>query len=1291
MIKNWGSDDSDSDSDIKETSFDLSKLKSKLRRPKIEEKSQSQLKIINNKRPSILERPVQEDKDIITTFTGLKTVFKGQEPRSFDTSLKFYYPNIKDFRDYTEGGLNLPNKPRPWYSFTKTFDVDGVSCVQTISGRQAFDDATLYKPGLMDKFVYDNYVKPYNEIGRQSPFAYPDNYIDTANVCGKEIYEVEDSLEDKKKNKLIELGPHQKFASQFISNHTDFPGILLYHALGSGKSAGMIAIAENIKSTAFVYDYKDKEEKMKVLPGRKIVDKTGREHACTVTIVVPKSSIDQFFKEIVGHFENNINEEPNSFSGSCVIYSEEEASLAEKEGREYTGYRQFYVGRIKKDSKGSIVFKNNQPQYTWAYLNEYNTILQQINEKIEEINERDKQMLSEDPSINKKLVQKHINELIGQKQILESKLSSYKTDLEEKVKNVYFIVSEQTFILRLGQEIGASDVEIEEAVKRQRKEKDPSKVKIPKKYTASSYVLGSSLFYGLDKDGNEKKKTRGSWIGTPPHPDCFHSPYSVLMFDEIHKQTSEEGSMHRRLKNFLYIYARQRSQDPIGLPAMKIVLPTATPIFDNPFQLASIINLLRPRSPFPTEKRIFDEMFIDFKNNTIKNKMLHLYLTSGYISYFRGGLPTSYPYRRNHFKLHTMIGLQITQYIEKLSDDMKHELMADPKFKAEYEKMAKDVLDQVDKSLKTKSSKYPLARAAALCALPEVEKIRNDYYQVEQLASELMALSSNLPLLKTTFEKYSAKLYWIGEKIIESSEKDEGPIFVFSSLIARGLLPLMSYLEARGWSIFTLNDGMKDVSLHNNKNKFGIWGGKGFDFFKKKLGTKETDMEKYRSLLQAKINNDKNSDGSICKVIFGNVAESVSFMQISQIHVCDPWWNEAKMEQIIGRGIRYCSHSKLHENRQYVDVYYHVSILGSYPEINKEIADKLGSIKEKSKENKKNKKKSFKKKKQNEFDIDSDIEEHSEEINDRKNNINDLARSSVEQKTMSTAYLKNELNTQFEILAKQTAIDRELNKYGNISRLEEMILPNIELNIDYKKYTVLYNRKINKYYLYQKEQEQEQERNIKIETETERHRQKQRQKQRPDLIEIKLNYSNPKFNTNFYNNKSWPAVSYDFTRTVVRPEKFTVMKDIYNRNMYSALVYEDLYSEDFENIKNMTFTELHKYAVEHGEEASAWEIANTIRLKNKAIELTIGVYGLETAEQSSVRALQQSIWASLLLRSYKTNKEIDRRKLLEKYLTSEKYMTDKYKLTEKLKEKPKYKNVDIDALPLEKLKDLIKN
>ena len=93
----------------------------------------------------------------------------------------------------------------------------------------------------------------------------------------------------------------------------------------------------------------------------------------------------------------------------------------------------------------------------------------------------------------------------------------------------------------------------------------------------------------------------------------------------------------------------------------------------------------------------------------------------------------------------------------------------------------------------------------------------------------------------------------------------------------------------------------------------------------------------------------------------------------------------------------------------------------------------------------------------------------------------------------------------------------------------------------------------------------------------------------------------------------------------------------------------------------------------------------------KAIELTIGVYGLETAEQSSVRALQQSIWASLLLRSYKTNKEIDRRKLLEKYLTSEKYMTDKYKLTEKLKEKPKYKNVDIDALPLEKLKDLIKN
>jgi len=108
--KNWGSEESESDlAEIKELvtkekvgRIDLSKLKSKLKLHDTREPEQ-----IKRKRPPILEDQGQEDKDIVTTFTGSKYIFKQEEPRSFDTCLKFYYPDIRDFKDVTEGGLNF--------------------------------------------------------------------------------------------------------------------------------------------------------------------------------------------------------------------------------------------------------------------------------------------------------------------------------------------------------------------------------------------------------------------------------------------------------------------------------------------------------------------------------------------------------------------------------------------------------------------------------------------------------------------------------------------------------------------------------------------------------------------------------------------------------------------------------------------------------------------------------------------------------------------------------------------------------------------------------------------------------------------------------------------------------------------------------------------------------------------------------------------------------------------------------------------------------------------------------
>jgi hypothetical protein len=43
-----------------------------------------------------------------------------------------------------------------------------------------------------------------------------------------------------------------------------------------------------------------------------------------------------------------------------------------------------------------------------------------------------------------------------------------------------------------------------------------------------------------------------------------------------------------------------------------------------------------------------------------------------------------------------------------------------------------------------------------------------------------------------------------------------------------------------------------------------------------------------------------------------------------QIHVLDPWWNMSRIEQVVGRGLRTCSHQSLPFNQQNCTVYLHV-------------------------------------------------------------------------------------------------------------------------------------------------------------------------------------------------------------------------------------------------------------------------------------------------------------------------------------------------------------------------------
>ena len=67
----------------------------------------------------------------------------------------------------------------------------------------------------------------------------------------------------------------------------------------------------------------------------------------------------------------------------------------------------------------------------------------------------------------------------------------------------------------------------------------------------------------------------------------------------------------------------------------------------------------------------------------------------------------------------------------------------------------------------------------------------------------------------------------------------------------------------------------------------------------------------------------ENVKGSIIKIIMISPAgaEGINLKNVRQVHIMEPFWNEVRIEQIIGRAIRQCSHKDLPMDERKVDVY----------------------------------------------------------------------------------------------------------------------------------------------------------------------------------------------------------------------------------------------------------------------------------------------------------------------------------------------------------------------------------
>jgi hypothetical protein len=98
-----------------------------------------------------------------------------------------------------------------------------------------------------------------------------------------------------------------------------------------------------------------------------------------------------------------------------------------------------------------------------------------------------------------------------------------------------------------------------------------------------------------------------------------------------------------------------------------------------------------------------------------------------------------------------------------------------------------------------------------------------------------------------------------------------------------------------------------------------------------------------------------NRDGRIARVfmITQSGAEGISLFNTRQVHIMEPYWNNVRLQQVIGRAIRLCSHMNLPWDDRTVEVYTYLAVFRSdgtqkyLPDQNKTTDEIIFSIAEK--------------------------------------------------------------------------------------------------------------------------------------------------------------------------------------------------------------------------------------------------------------------------------------------------------------------------------------------------------
>lgn len=345
---------------------------------------------------------------------------------------------------------------------------------------------------------------------------------------------------------------------------------------------------------------------------------------------------------------------------------------------------------------------------------------------------------------------------------------------------------------------------------------------------------------------------RSALTGQVPESD-------LLTVDEAHRLRDPQSQARKAVQN---------------ASTQKRMLLTGTPLYNRPYDLASLVNVAAGDHIFPAAQADFDKKYIGEKVTQ----------PGFFAKHFRGIQPGSTPILKNQEEL----GQHLHKWVDYHENNTegfptRHDEVVNTTMSPKQKELYDYAMDRAPGWVKYKvQNGLPPSKAESkdLNAFSSaVRQISNSPGGFEE-GGDYAGAAQHSPKIQEAFRRLQAGI----------DQNPEHRALVYSNFLESGLHPYETLLQGKN-----------------------IPYGK----FTGELGKSERDemVKRY-------------NEGKLRALLLSSAGgEGLDLKGTRQIQVLDPHWNREKLEQVIARGIRYKSHEHLPEDQRNVNVEHYVSQL----------------------------------------------------------------------------------------------------------------------------------------------------------------------------------------------------------------------------------------------------------------------------------------------------------------------------------------------------------------------------